>query len=66
MHVSYSFMMNTRKKIINYRNNTTNANYFKLDTLIRNPAPPSVPMSEVLKKAGGLFSAGLNLKAYNF
>lgn len=53
-------------RIINFNssNNQTNQNYFKLDTFIRNTAPNGVPMAEVLRKAGGLLSVGLNLKAY--
>lgn len=46
-----------------FRNNQTNQNYYKLDTFIRNIAPSNIPISEVLKKAGGLLSVGLNLKA---
>ena len=44
-------------------NNLSNQNYYKLDTFIRNSAPSNIPISEVLKKAGGLLSVGLNLKA---
>lgn len=34
----------------------------KLDTLIKNPAPPSVPHTEVLKKLANFFSSSMNLK----
>ena len=61
---SLSFLMTLRIYffIIN-RNNLSNQNYYKLDTFIRNTAPSNIPISEVLKKAGGLLSVGLNLKA---
>ncbi|CAD8166956.1 unnamed protein product [Paramecium octaurelia] len=49
-----------------FTNNLSNQNYFKLDSFIRNTAPSNIPMSEVLKKAGGLLSVGLNLKAQPF
>lgn len=46
-----------------YREYTaTNSNVmYKLDEFIPNPAPPSVPMSEVLKKFGQLLSGGIHL-----
>ena len=39
-----------------------NDNYFRLDNFIKNPAPPTFPLSEVMKKVGALFTNGLNLK----
>ena len=51
-------------KIINIRNNQTNQSFYKLDTFIRNIAPSNIPITEVLKKAGGLLTVGLNFKAY--
>ena len=42
---------------------SNNPSYYKLDYFIKNPAPPQVPLSEVLKKFGALLNNGLNLKA---
>ena len=51
-------------KILKFRNNQTNQSFYKLDTFIRNTAPSHIPITEVLKKAGGLLTVGLNFKAY--
>jgi len=50
-------------KFFDEYSNSNNPNYFKLDYFIKNPAPPQVPLSEVLKKFGALLNNGLNLKA---
>lgn len=42
--------------------NPNDNNFFKIDSFIDNPAPPQVPIAEVLKKAGGLLTNVLNLK----
>lgn len=42
---------------------TTNPSIFKLDEFITNPAPPNVPLSDVLKKFGSLLGGGLHVKA---
>ena len=39
---------------------------FKLDDFIPNPAPPNVPLSEVLKKFGQLFSGGMHLNVNTY
>lgn len=36
----------------------------KIDTLIKNPAPPQVPVQEVLKKVANFFSQSMNLKVF--
>ncbi|KAM3140321.1 hypothetical protein pb186bvf_007481 [Paramecium bursaria] len=46
-----------------FTNNQTNQSFYKLDTFIRNTAPSHIPITEVLKKAGGLLTVGLNFKA---
>lgn len=42
---------------------TENPSIFKLDEFIPNPAPPNVPLSQVLQKFGSLFGGGLKIKA---
>jgi hypothetical protein len=37
----------------------------KVDTMIKNPAPLSVPHTEVLKKLANFFSSSMNLKVYS-
>lgn len=46
--------------------NPTSNNFYKLDYFIKNPAPPQIPLSEVMKKFGGLLNNGLNMKATPF
>lgn len=43
--------------------NSNRAPYYRIDEFIRNPAPPSVPLTEMMKKVGMLLNNGLNLKA---
>jgi AP-2 complex subunit alpha len=53
-------------KFLQFYNDYTTANndkYFRLDAFIKNPAPPQVPVSEVMKKVGALLTNGLNFKA---
>lgn len=46
---------------------TTNNNLiFKLDEFVANPAPPNVPMPEVLKKFGQLLAGGMHLNVNTF
>ena len=42
--------------------NSSNANYHKMDFLLKNPAGPSVPLPEVMKKVGALLNNGLGFK----
>lgn len=35
------------------------SNIFKLDSFIKNPAPPQVPLTEMMKKVGALMTNGL-------
>jgi AP-2 complex subunit alpha len=42
---------------------SSNPNYFRIDNFIKNPAPPNVPITDVLKKVGALLNNGLGLKA---
>lgn len=43
--------------------NPNNQSFYKFDYFIKNPAPPQVPLSEVMKKFGALLNNGLNIKA---
>ena len=45
---------------------TNNNLIYKLDELIANPAPPQVPLPEVLKKFGQLFASGMHLNVNVF
>ena len=36
----------------------------KLDVILKNPVPPSVPHTEVLKKVAAFFSGSMNLKVF--
>jgi hypothetical protein len=40
------------------------SSFQKLDAIIKNPAPPQVPHTEVLKKMMHFFSGSMNLKVY--
>ena len=51
------------EKFYDEYSNSNNANYYKLDYFIKNPAPPQVPLSEVMKKFGALLNNGVNVKA---
>mmetsp|Transcript_2677 Transcript_2677/g.2330 ORF Transcript_2677/g.2330 Transcript_2677/m.2330 type:complete len:86 (-) Transcript_2677:291-548(-) len=54
-----------REKFYELFDNFTNADsdsHFKLDDFIKNPAPPNVPLSAVLKKIGSLLSNGMNFE----
>eukprot|EP01017_Pseudomicrothorax_dubius_P025065 TRINITY_DN2672_c0_g2_i1.p1 TRINITY_DN2672_c0_g2~~TRINITY_DN2672_c0_g2_i1.p1 ORF type:complete len:717 (+),score=215.11 TRINITY_DN2672_c0_g2_i1:67-2217(+) len=42
---------------------SSNRPYYKLDSFVKSPAPPQVPVTEVLKKMGGLLTNCMNLKA---
>lgn len=57
-HVKYVQPVNLNMNTINgfFKEYTfgDNPNYFRLDEFIKNPAPASVNVQEVLKKMGGL------------
>ena len=36
----------------------------KLDAILKNPAPPTAPLMDVLKKMAGLLSTCMNLKVF--
>ena len=54
---------NVFEKFFDEYSNSNNPNYFKIDHFIKNPAPPQVPIAEVMKKFGALLNNGMNLKA---
>jgi len=45
-----------------YTTHKTEKSYYRLDEFIPNPAPPNIPLVEVMKKAGALLTNVLNLK----
>jgi len=53
-------------KFYNDYTTSTNPTFYKLDHFIKNPAPPQVPIKEVIKKAGDLLSNGMNLNVQGF
>ena len=54
----------TYDKYYNDYTKVSNDNYFRLDNFINNPAPPQVPLIEVMKKVSALLSKGLNFKVW--